>query len=98
MFFGNKAYTAPIEEGHEIVEQAKARFAGLAKSVRLTKSHATGKIEVIGKLADFVYFKYHRAAARRVRCRNWDRVFSRTSWHPDALVEQNDVDKRYHLC
>jgi KamA family protein len=59
---GNKTYTVPIEEGYEIVEQAKARVSGLAKRVRFTMSHATGKIEVIGKLADRVYFKYHRAA------------------------------------
>jgi len=59
---GNKTYTIPIEEGYEIVEQAKARVSGLAKRVRFTMSHATGKIEVIGKLADRVYFKYHRAA------------------------------------
>ena len=59
---GNKAYTVPIEEGYEIVEQAKSRVSGLAKRVRYTMSHATGKIEVIGKLGGHVYFKYHRAA------------------------------------
>jgi lysine 2,3-aminomutase len=59
---GNKAYTVPIEEGYEIVEQAKAKVSGLAKRMRYTMSHSTGKIEIIGKTKDFVYFKYHRAA------------------------------------
>jgi len=59
---GNKAYTMPIEQGYEIVEQAKARVSGLAKRIRFVMSHATGKIEVIGKSDDCVYFKYHRAA------------------------------------
>ena len=59
---GNKAYTVPIEEGYEIVEQAKARVSGLAKRARYTMSHSSGKIEIIGKMEDFVYFKYHRAA------------------------------------
>ena len=59
---GNRAYTVPIEEGYEIVERAKARLSGLAKRIRYTMSHATGKIEIIGKTADHVYFKYHRAA------------------------------------
>ncbi len=59
---GNKAYTVPIEEGYEIVEQAKAKVSGLAKRIRYTMSHSTGKIEIIGKTKDFVYFKYHRAA------------------------------------
>jgi len=59
---GNKAYTVPIEEGYEIVEQAKTKVSGLAKRIRYTMSHSTGKIEIIGKTKDFVYFKYHRAA------------------------------------
>lgn len=59
---GNKAYTVPIEEGYEIVEQAKALVSGLAKRVRFVMSHSTGKIEIVGRTEDFVYFKYHRAA------------------------------------
>jgi KamA family protein len=59
---GNKAYTVPIEEGYEIVEQAKSMVSGLAKRARYTMSHTTGKIEILGKTKDLVYFKYHRAA------------------------------------
>jgi KamA family protein len=59
---GNKAYTVPIEEGYDIIEAAKARVSGLAKRLRYTLSHATGKIEILGKDAERVYFKYHRAA------------------------------------
>ena len=59
---GNKAYTVPIEEGYQIVEQAKSLVSGLAKRARYTMSHSTGKIEIIGKTEGFVYFKYHRAA------------------------------------
>ncbi len=59
---GNKAYTVPIEEGYEIVEQAKSMASGLAKRVRYAMSHATGKIEILGKTKEFVYFRYHRAA------------------------------------
>jgi len=59
---GNKAYTVPIEEGYEIVEQAKARVSGLAKRARFVMSHASGKIEIVGRTKDFIYLKYHRAA------------------------------------
>lgn len=59
---GNKAYTVPIEEGYEIIEQAKSLVSGLAKRARYTMSHTTGKIEILGKTKEFVYFKYHRAA------------------------------------
>jgi len=58
---GNKAYTIPIEQGYDIIEQVKARVSGLAKRVRFVMSHSTGKIEIIGKTEDMVYFKYHRA-------------------------------------
>lgn len=59
---GNRAYTVPIEEGYEIVEQAKSRVSGPAKRLRYTLSHATGKMEVIAVLGGRVFFKYHRAA------------------------------------
>jgi len=59
---GNRAYTVPIEEGYEIIERAKSRVSGLAKRFRYTLSHATGKMEIVGKTDEHVYFKYHRAA------------------------------------
>ncbi len=59
---GNRIYTVPIEEGYEIVEQAKALVSGLGKRIRFVMSHSTGKIEIVGKTEGFVYLKYHRAA------------------------------------
>ncbi|MHC4842216.1 MAG: KamA family radical SAM protein [Planctomycetota bacterium] len=60
---GNKMFTVPIEEGYEIVEKAKAMVSGLAKRCRFVMSHSTGKIEIIGKTEESVYFRYHRTAA-----------------------------------
>jgi len=59
---GNKAYTIPVEEGYGIFECARAMVSGLAKRARFVMSHSTGKIEVIGKAANTIFFKYHRAA------------------------------------
>jgi len=59
---GNKAYTVPIEAGYEIVEQAKSLVSGLGKRARYVMSHASGKIEIVGRTEQRVYFKYHRAA------------------------------------
>jgi KamA family protein len=59
---GNRAYTVPVEQGYEITEQAKSLVSGLAKRARFVMSHATGKIEIVGKTEKLVYFKYHRAA------------------------------------
>lgn len=59
---GNRLFELPLEEAYEIFEQAKAGCSGLAKRARFVMSHATGKIEVVGKTAEAVYFKYHQAA------------------------------------
>ncbi|MFH1615854.1 MAG: KamA family radical SAM protein [Planctomycetota bacterium] len=59
---GNRAYTVPIEEGYEIFEAAKSKVSGLGKRAKFVMSHSTGKIEIVGKTAGLIYFKYHRAA------------------------------------
>lgn len=59
---GNMVYTVPIEKGYEIFEQAKSKVSGLAKRARFVMSHASGKIEIIGKTAENVFMRYHRAA------------------------------------
>ena len=58
---GNRAYTVPIEEAYDIIEQAKSLVSGLAKRVRFVMSHASGKIEIVGKTEGRVYLRYHRA-------------------------------------
>lgn len=76
---GNYAYTVPVEEGYDIFEQARSRVSGLAKRVRFVMSHTTGKLEIVGKTEDRIYFKYHRAAC--------DDDNGRFFWHrfnPDA--------------
>ena len=59
---GNKTYTVPVEEAYDIFEQAKTQVSGLAKRAHFVMSHSSGKIEIIGKTEELVYFKYHRAA------------------------------------
>ncbi len=59
---GNKAYSTPIEETIDIVEEARSRVSGLAARVRYVMSHETGKIEILGKSSELVFFRYHRAA------------------------------------
>jgi len=59
---GNRGYTVPIERGYTVFERAKSLVSGLAKRVKFVMSHSSGKIEIVGKTEDRVYFKYHRAA------------------------------------
>lgn len=62
---GNRSYAVPIEEGYEIFETARSMVSGLAKRARFVMSHATGKMEVIGKDRSYLYLKYHRAAKEK---------------------------------
>ncbi len=59
---GNREYAVPMEEGYDIFEHAKSLVSGIAKRARLVMSHATGKLEIIGKSEKHLYLKYHRAA------------------------------------
>ncbi len=59
---GNRHFELPLEKAYEIFERAKIGCSGLAKRARFVMSHASGKIEVVGKSSDAVYFKYHQAA------------------------------------
>lgn len=59
---GNHLFEMPVEEAYEIFEKAKTACSGLAKRARFVMSHASGKIEVVGKTENAIYFKYHQAA------------------------------------
>lgn len=59
---GNKMFSVPIEEAFDIFEQARMKGSGLAKRAKYVMSHSSGKIEVIGKSAHHIFFRYHRAA------------------------------------
>jgi lysine 2,3-aminomutase len=59
---GNRHFELPVEEAYEIFELARTACSGLAKRARFVMSHASGKIEVVGKTEGAVYFKYHQAA------------------------------------
>lgn len=59
---GNRLFEMPVEEAYEIFEKAKTGCSGLAKRARFVMSHASGKIEVVGKTEGSTFFKYHQAA------------------------------------
>ena len=61
---GNRFFQIPIERSFEIIQQAWQACSGLAKRARFVMSHATGKIEIVGKTANHIYMRYHQAANR----------------------------------
>ena len=63
-------FQVPLAEGYRIVEEAKQFQNGPGKCVRYVMSHVTGKIEILGQLADNqMLFKYHQAKYDRDRSR-----------------------------
>ncbi|WP_292410246.1 MULTISPECIES: KamA family radical SAM protein [unclassified Methanoculleus] len=58
---GNRTFAVPVEESYRIFEQARSGCSGLAKRARFVISHATGKIEVVGRTDEFTFFKYNQA-------------------------------------
>jgi len=59
---GNHFFQVPVERSFEIIQQAWQTCSGLAKRARFVMSHATGKIEIVGKTANHVFMRYHQAA------------------------------------
>lgn len=59
---GNRFFQMPVEQSYEVIQQAWKVCSGLAKRARFVMSHATGKIEVVGKTAHHIIMRYHQAA------------------------------------
>ncbi|MEN6395252.1 MAG: KamA family radical SAM protein [Methanoregula sp.] len=59
---GNQSFQVPIEQSFDTLQKSWQACSGLAKRARFVMSHATGKIEVVGKTAEHVFLRYHQAA------------------------------------
>ncbi len=59
---GNQFFQVPVEQSYEILQKSWHACSGLAKRARFVMSHATGKIEMVGKTAEHVFMRYHQAA------------------------------------
>lgn len=62
---GNRDFVLSLREVYRIVEEAKARTSGLGKRVRLSMSHASGKIEILAIENGKAYLKYHQSREDR---------------------------------
>ncbi|MGX1541780.1 KamA family radical SAM protein [Streptomyces adustus] len=58
---GNERFALPLTEALGIVTAARARLNGPAKRFRVVASHATGKIEILGRTRDEILLRYHEA-------------------------------------
>ena len=61
---GNHLFQVPVEQSYEILQKSWQACSGLAKRARFVMSHATGKIEIVGRTAEHVFMRYHQAAEK----------------------------------
>jgi len=58
---GNRIFQVPVEQSYEIIQKSWQTCSGIAKQARFVMSHATGKIEIVGKTARHVFMRYHQS-------------------------------------
>lgn len=58
---GNEKFMMTLQDGIEIVTRVRSELSGLARCFRYSGSHATGKIEIVGKSSDKLILRYHQA-------------------------------------
>ncbi|WP_100399694.1 KamA family radical SAM protein [Bacillus sp. FJAT-44742] len=58
---GNNDFVLTLKEAYDAVEAAKAKTSGLGKRIRLSMSHTSGKIEILGIEDGKAYLKYHQS-------------------------------------
>ncbi len=54
-------FQVPLYRAFDIIEETRSMLDGLSKRFRFVMSHETGKIEILGRSDDHLYFKYHQA-------------------------------------
>jgi len=54
-------FQVPISRGIDVVEEAKKELSGISKRFKYAMSHIRGKIEIIAKDDEYMYFKQHQA-------------------------------------
>ncbi len=59
---GNHHFQIPVEQCHDLIQESWRACEGLAKRARYIMSHASGKIEILGKTAKHILMRYHQAA------------------------------------
>lgn len=66
-------FQVPLHRGYDVVEEARKMLNGHSKRFKYIMSHKKGKIEIVGKKGDEIFFKFHQAR----KPKNMGKFFSR---------------------
>ncbi len=81
-------FQVPLHRGYDIVETAKEMLNGHSKRFRFVMSHKRGKIEIVGRKRDEIFFKFHQARNPA----NAGKFFSRHINHQQGwLIDTEDI-------
>ena len=80
-------FQIPLVEGYRIVAKARGMLDGLSKRFRYAMSHESGKVEILGILADEIFFKYQQAKDPRDASRFFKRQVDESAGWLDELQE-----------
>ncbi len=81
-------FQVPLMKAYDIVQGAKNQQNGHGKSFRFVLSHETGKIEIIGKMANGeMVFQYHQAK----KAQNKGKIFICKISENQTWFEENDL-------
>jgi len=78
-------FQVPLYKGYEIVDRAKKKLNGHSKRFKYIMSHQTGKIEIVGVMAGYIYFKYHQARATEDLGKFFKQKINKTAGWLDGL-------------
>jgi len=79
-------FQIPFFHGCHVTEEAKKQLNGHSKRFKYMMSHKSGKIEILGIMGKYIYFKYHQAKNPK----NLGKIFKRkvnrsAAWLDDDL-------------
>ncbi|UCF05468.1 MAG: KamA family radical SAM protein [bacterium] len=77
-------FQVPLIQGYKIIEDTKKMLDGHSKRFKYVMSHWTGKVEIMGVMDGYMYFKYHQAKDLRNAGRFFKRKLNNTAcWLDD---------------
>ena len=82
-------FQVPLLQAYDIVEGAKKQLNGHSKRFKFIMSHKKGKIEIVGKKGNELFFKFHQARNPRNMGKFFSRAIehARSGWLDDSLDE-----------
>ena len=76
-------FQVPLYRACDIIEETRSTLDGFSKRFRFIMSHKIGKIEILGRIGELLYFKYHQSKNKQLRGKMFHRKLQKNDcWLP----------------